>query len=149
MPYVHIQSCLTLCDTMDWSPPGSSVHCIFQVRILEWVAISSSRGFSQPRDQTHGSCVSALAGRFFATEPSQIITKLGWEEISILQRKWEARRRTEQKLKVKWFSRMCQANASWKKPQSSQLLKFSPHAKNAVQPFFYTVGLQHCDNLSL
>ena len=41
------QSCLTLCDPMDHSPPGSSVHGIVQARILEWVATSSSRGFSQ------------------------------------------------------------------------------------------------------
>ena len=40
------QLCLTLCDPMDCSPPGSSVHRIFQVRILEWVAIPSSRGSS-------------------------------------------------------------------------------------------------------
>ena len=45
---------------MDWSLPGSSVHGIFQARILEWVAISFSRGFSQPRDQTLVSCI---AGR--------------------------------------------------------------------------------------
>ena len=38
------------CDSMDSSPPGSSVHGIFQARILEWTAISSSRGFSQPKD---------------------------------------------------------------------------------------------------
>ena len=37
------QSCLTLCDPMDYSPPGSSVHGIFQERILEWVAISFSK----------------------------------------------------------------------------------------------------------
>ena len=41
-----IQSCLTLCDPMDCSPPGSSVHGIPQARILEWVAISFSRGSS-------------------------------------------------------------------------------------------------------
>ena len=41
------QSCPTLCDPVDCSPPGSSVHGIFQARILEWVAISSSRGSSQ------------------------------------------------------------------------------------------------------
>ena len=41
---------------MDYSPPGSSVYGIFQARMLEWVAISFSRGFSQPRDQTHVSC---------------------------------------------------------------------------------------------
>ena len=46
------QSCLTLCDPMDCSPPGSSVHEILQARILEWVAMPSSRGSSQPRDRT-------------------------------------------------------------------------------------------------
>ena len=44
------QSCPTLCDPMDCSPPGSSIHGIFQARILEWVAILFSRGSSQPRD---------------------------------------------------------------------------------------------------
>ena len=54
--------CPTLCDPMDCSPPGSSVHGILQARILEWVAISFSRGSSQPRDQTQVSCI---AGRHF------------------------------------------------------------------------------------
>ena len=45
-------SCLTLCDPMDCSPPGSSVHGILQARILEWVDVSSSRWSSQPRDRT-------------------------------------------------------------------------------------------------
>jgi len=45
------QSCLTLCDPMDCSPPGLSVHGISQARILEWVAIPFSRGSSQSRDQ--------------------------------------------------------------------------------------------------
>ena len=49
---------LTLYDPMDCSPPGSSVHGILQARILEWVAISSSRGSFWPRDWTHVSCVS-------------------------------------------------------------------------------------------
>ena len=44
------QLCLTLCDPMDCSLPGSFVHGILQARILEWVAISFSRGSSQPRD---------------------------------------------------------------------------------------------------
>ena len=47
----------TLCDRMDCSPPGSSVHGMLQARVLEWVAMSFSRGSSQPRDQT---CVSCL-----------------------------------------------------------------------------------------
>ena len=57
-------SCLTLCDPMGCSPPGSSVQGISQARILEWVAISYSRGSSRPRDQTHFFCVSWPAGRF-------------------------------------------------------------------------------------
>ena len=56
------QSCLTLCDPMDCSLPGSSVHGIFQARVLEWGAISFSRGSSQPRDPTW---VSLIAGRHF------------------------------------------------------------------------------------
>ena len=51
------QSCLILCDSMDYNPPGSSVHRISQARILEWVAISSSRGSSWPRNQTCVSCI--------------------------------------------------------------------------------------------
>ena len=46
------QVCLTLCDPMDYSPRGSSVHRILQAKILEWVAISFSRGSSRPRDWT-------------------------------------------------------------------------------------------------
>ena len=49
--------CLTLCDLMDCSPPGSSVHGILQARILERVAISFSRGSSWPRAWTHVSCM--------------------------------------------------------------------------------------------
>ena len=54
------QSCLTLCDPMDYSPPGSSVHGIFQARILEWVAISFSRGSFQPRDWNCVACISCI-----------------------------------------------------------------------------------------
>ena len=63
------QSCPTLCDPMDCSLPGSSIHGILQARILEWVAISSFRWSSQPRDQTRVSHISCIAGRFFTTEP--------------------------------------------------------------------------------
>ena len=64
--YLATKSCPTLCNPMNCSPPGSSVHAISQARILEWIAISFSRGSSWPRDQTHVSC---LAGGFFTTEP--------------------------------------------------------------------------------
>ena len=46
------QSCPTLCDPMDCSLPGSSLHGILQARVLEWVAISFSRGSSRPKDRT-------------------------------------------------------------------------------------------------
>ena len=56
------QSCLTLCDPMDYSLSASSIHEIFHARILGWVAISFSKGSSQPRDWTW---VSHIAGRLF------------------------------------------------------------------------------------
>ena len=66
------QSCLIVCDSTDYSLPGSSVHGIFQAKILDWVAIPFSRGSSQPRDQTLVSCI---AGRFWATEKVDLICK--------------------------------------------------------------------------
>ena len=60
------QSCPSLCDPMDCSPPGPSVRGILQARILEWVAISFCRGSSRPRDQTH---VFYMSGRFSTPEP--------------------------------------------------------------------------------
>ena len=56
------QSCPTPCNSLDCSPPGSSIHEVFQARIVEWVVISYFRGSSSPRDQTQ---VSGIAGRFF------------------------------------------------------------------------------------
>ena len=55
-----------LCDSMDCSPPGSPVYEISQARILQWVAISSSRVSSQPRDRT---CVSCIVDGFFPSKP--------------------------------------------------------------------------------
>ena len=65
MVVVYSLRCIS-CNPLDCGLPGSSVHGISQARILEWVAISFSRGSSQPTDQTHISCV---AGRLFTTEP--------------------------------------------------------------------------------
>ena len=59
---LFLQSRLTLCDPMDCSQPGSSVPGILQARILEWVAMPSSRGSSQPREHTQ---ISHIAGGFF------------------------------------------------------------------------------------
>ena len=98
-----LQLCLTLCDPTDWSLPGSSVHGILQARTLEWVAMPSSRGSSQPRDQTQISCI---AGGFFtvwATREAQEYwsgypipspvdlpnAKLTWNAISTKERQFD------------------------------------------------------------
>ena len=62
-------SCPTLCDPVYCSPSGSSIHGIFQTRILERVAISYSRESSQNRDQTLVSHISFITGRFLTSEP--------------------------------------------------------------------------------
>ena len=58
---------LSLCNPKNYSLLGSSVHRIFQARMLEWVAMPASRGLSQPRDGTHISWDSCIAGGFFTT----------------------------------------------------------------------------------
>ena len=58
------QLCLPFCAPIACSSPGSSVHGIFQVRILDWIAITYSRGSSLPRDQTCISCISCIDRQF-------------------------------------------------------------------------------------
>ena len=58
--FLVAQSCLTLCDPMDCSLPGSSIHGVFLARVLAWVAVAFSGGSSRPRDRTQ---VSHIAGR--------------------------------------------------------------------------------------
>ena len=70
-----VQSCPTLCDPMDCSLPGFSVHGIFQARILEWVAISFSRGSSLPRDQTWVSSIADWRFTIWATREAHHILK--------------------------------------------------------------------------
>ena len=71
-PHSGVCACMPsragLCGPMDCIPPGSSVHGILQARILEWVAMPSSRGSFRPQDQTHVSCVFCIAGGFFKAE---------------------------------------------------------------------------------
>ena len=67
----------TLCDLVDCSPPGSSVHGILQARILEWVAMPSSRGSSQPRDQTSVSHVASRHFTLWATREAHVYYQ-GW-----------------------------------------------------------------------
>ena len=75
--YSDTQSYLTLCDSTDCSPRGSSVYEIFPARILQWLAISYSRGSSWPRDWPHISYVSRISRQVFttsATEEDQLAT---------------------------------------------------------------------------
>ena len=71
-----LQSCLTLCDPVDCSPPGSSVHGILQARILEWVAMPFSRGSFRSRDGAQVSWVSCI-GRCVLLPPQRISACLG------------------------------------------------------------------------
>ena len=90
------QSCLALCDPMDYSPPGSIVHGIFQAGILEWLTIAYSKGSSQPRDWTHVSCISCSR---------QILTTSAtWEaeSISLLNIKCSYLIKKEMKGKTTW-----------------------------------------------
>ena len=77
--YVCVLSCFNhvqlFCNPMDRNPPGFSAHGIFQARILEWVAISSSSGFSRPGDGTRVSCVSCIADRL-----SILAWRIPWTE---------------------------------------------------------------------
>ena len=65
------QSCSTLCDPKDCSPPGTSAHGILQIRILEWVAILFSRESFQPGDWTHVSCTADRFSTVWATTEAQ------------------------------------------------------------------------------
>ena len=63
----------TLCNSIDYSPPGSSVHGILQARILEWIATPFFKVSSRPRVWTHISQASCITGVFFTPEPSLLI----------------------------------------------------------------------------
>ena len=65
------KSCLSLCEPMDCSPSGPSIHGILQTRLLEWVAMPPSRGSSQPRDQIHLSYVFCIGMLFFTIKPPE------------------------------------------------------------------------------
>ena len=80
------QSCLTLCDPTDCSPPDSSVYGIFPARILEWVAIPFSKGSSQPRDWTWISCT---ADRFFYCLSHQGIDWVRSKIWQLAQERWQ------------------------------------------------------------
>ena len=71
-----VRLCPTLCHPVDCSPPGSSVYGILQARILEWVAISFSRGSSWPKDGTQVSCIAGKHFNLWATREALIPVSL-------------------------------------------------------------------------
>ena len=73
-----VQTRPTLCNLMDCSPPGSSVHGISQARILEWVAISFPRGTPPPRDQTQVPCTAGRFSTILATRCDDKRQRLEW-----------------------------------------------------------------------
>ena len=86
-----VQSCLTLCDPVDYSPPGSSVHGILQARMLEWIAMPLSRGSSQPRGWTQApalwadSLLSEPPGKpILLTWSSWNQSPLGYKDVSLI-----------------------------------------------------------------
>ena len=97
------QSCPTLCDPMDCSLPGSSIHGIVQASVLEWVAISFSRGSSRPRDWIQVSCIAGRCFTIWATrEARQSKTQFVPQPVPLIRKLLQAsypypRRQTEWK----------------------------------------------------
>ena len=115
------KSCLTLCNPMVYSPPGSFVHGISQARILEWVTISFSWGSSWSRDQTHVSCIGrwilyrwAIYTHTIKHGNSSKQDRFGWPSYCLAEDWWKWRRKISgEKNKGKrscFISRLC---VSW------------------------------------
>ena len=92
------QSCLTLCRP---HAPGSSVHGILQARVLEWVAISFSRGSSQPGDWTQVSCIAGGFVTVWATREAQL------PNTSLIKKKYSLKERKESFYNLSWEGKTC------------------------------------------
>ena len=115
--WVHaqsLQSCPALWDPMDYSLLASSVHGILQVRILEWVAMPSSRGPSQPRDWTQVFCISCIAGRFFTAEPPGKTQEIGCHQLN-----------NDTPYIVKMYSNFKDVRIFWSVPWNQWIILFS------------------------
>ena len=99
-----IQSCLTLRDPMDCSPPGSSVLGILQAGVLEWVAMPFSRGSSRPKNLTRGSYVSCIGRQFFTISAT-------WKAPHRAQGQWEID--TVGRVTVLGDMRVCFVGTGW------------------------------------
>ena len=108
---------------MGCSPPGSSIHGISQTRILVWVAIPYSRGSSPPREQTHISWSSAMAGEFFTTEPTRKPTPIFslLDPLSLRATKWP--RDVVTHTEYTTIRTSTEASVSWESPRTSHMKK--------------------------
>ena len=107
------QSCLTLCDSMDYSLPGSSIHGIFQAKILEWVDISFSKGSSRPRGQTHATWEAPLSYLHYNNYLTTAMMKMAgsfqrWQE-QVSKQKQEL----EKKCRYIWFTIKTDMRSQW------------------------------------
>ena len=123
--YLVAQSCLTLCDPMDCSPPGLSARGSLQARILEWVAISFSRGSSWPRDRTHISCTGRQILSFWITREAHntrtsnpntrksptFLCHTTWP--SWKGGKEQGRMKSREKLLIQWLARVWGQFSEW------------------------------------
>ena len=122
------QSCLTLCYPMDCSLPGSSVRGIFQARVLEWIAISFSRGSSQPRNWTRVSCIAGTCFTIWATREAPLLLKLSYNKTyhwswTSLQNQYGTQL-TVNYLKTEDVMKLCQTVTSSRHPKNCHLVKW-------------------------
>ena len=101
------QLCPTLCKLLDCSPPGSSVHGASQARVLEWAAISFSRGSSRPGDGTHVSCIS----RRILSHLRSMVQNLMWD-----MQCWVCGFLQPLSLLQRWGRSICSMYKSWSEP---------------------------------
>ena len=87
----YTKTCLTLCNAMDCSLPGSSVHGILWARISEWIAIPFSRGFSQPKDRIWVSCIAGGFSTAWATKEATSLTQSNLFTMAFLSLAWGGR----------------------------------------------------------
>ena len=109
------QLCPTLCDPMDSSLPGSSVHGIFQARILEWAAISFSRGSSEPRDRTQVSCIADRHFTVWVTREAPYTREKGKNIVRYMEKEllpWQPRAMGKQTF---WVNRQHEGNREFLK----------------------------------
>ena len=170
-----VQSCPTLCDPMHCSLPGSSIHGIFQARVLEWIAISFCRESSQPRDWTQvsrivGKCSTIWVTSFlwmweldYKAEHQRIYVFEPWCWRRLLRVPWTARRSNQSilkeigpkyslegltlKLKLQYFSHLMQTTDSFEK--TLMLRKTEGRRRRGWQRMSWLDGITNSMDLTL